>query len=98
MRNLFLRLRPPKIDIFAIEFLFGEFMWQKFEELLLISVSLGMYSLCIIYAYSNINLQVVQSKMLFIGSPSNLFLLLNKMRNFAEFIFEIERIWEHLRH
>ena len=25
--------------------------------------------------------------MLFIGSPSNLFLRLNKMRNFAEFIF-----------
>ena len=36
--------------------------------------------------------------MLFIGTPSNLFLRLNKMRNFAEFIFAIGRIWEHLRH
>ena len=34
--------------------------------------------------------------MLFIGSPSNLFLRLNKMRNFAEFIFASGRIWEHL--
>ena len=31
--------------------------------------------------------------MLFISSPSNLFLRLNKMRNFAEFIFTIRRIW-----
>ena len=36
--------------------------------------------------------------MLFIGSPSNLFLRLKKMRSFAEFIFAIGRIWEHLRH
>ena len=30
--------------------------------------------------------------------PSNLFLGLKKMRNFAEFIFAIGRIWEHLQH
>jgi hypothetical protein len=28
----------------------------------------------------------------------NLFLRLKKMRNFAEFIVAIGRIWEHLRH
>ena len=32
--------------------------------------------------------------MLFIGTPSNLFLRLNKMRNFAEFIFAFGRIWD----
>ena len=36
--------------------------------------------------------------MLFIRSPSNLFLRLKQMRNFAEFIFAIGRIREHLRH
>ena len=36
--------------------------------------------------------------MLFIVSPSNLFLRLKEMKNFAELIFAIGRIWEHLRH
>ena len=42
--------------------------------------------------------QGYQKCYLYIGFPSNFFLRLKKMRNLAEFIFAIGKIWEHLRH
>ena len=51
---------------------------------------------CITYVYRVTESSMI-SKMLFIGSHSNLFLRLNKMRNFAEFIFAIGRIFAGIK-